>query len=246
MTFEWVKCRRGPRISQMPSSGWSHTWSRWSMTASDHVAGQCRGGRRAPSGRADTPLDTAGPRRVQHLAEHVELELLAGLVADAHRLRALVAGQPVELDLGEAALAADAVHDLEVARRAGHRAAQPLVPRLGLLVVAAAEQGLQRERRVAQPGVAVVPVAHAADLLGQRGGGRRDDRAGRRVGEGLERDERAHDVVAPLALVGAARHPRPATTRSVRRSAASASSGSGGSLERREPRQREAAAARPR
>ena len=77
-----------------------------------------------------------GPARVEHFAEHVELELLARRVADPHRLRALVAGQPVELHLREPALAADAVHDLEVAGMSGHRPLQPLLPRRGLLEVA--------------------------------------------------------------------------------------------------------------
>ena len=57
MTFEWVKWRRGPRISQMPSSGWSHTWSRWAMTAT--IMSLARPW--WPSGSIwswDTPLDT--------------------------------------------------------------------------------------------------------------------------------------------------------------------------------------------
>ena len=47
---------------------------------------------------------------------------------------------------------------------------------------------MQDQRRVAHPAEAVVPVAHAADVLGQRGGRRGDDAAGRRVGERLQRD----------------------------------------------------------
>ena len=49
---------------------------------------------------------------VEHLAEHVELELLVGAVADPHRARALVAREPVELELGQPVLATRAVHDL--------------------------------------------------------------------------------------------------------------------------------------
>ena len=48
-----------------------------------------------------------------------------------------------------------------------------------------------REGGVAQPAVAVVPVALAAEVLGQRGGGRGDDAAGRRVREQAQRDQRA-------------------------------------------------------
>ena len=59
------------------------------------------------------PVDARLVQRVDHLAVHVELELLVRGVADAHRRRALVAGQPVELALGEPPLARDAVHDLQ-------------------------------------------------------------------------------------------------------------------------------------
>ena len=67
----------------------------------------------------------------------------------------------------------------------------------GLVRVArAVEQRESVKRRVAQPAVAVVPVPHAAERLGQRRRRRGDDPAGRRVGQRLERDERAQDGVA--------------------------------------------------
>ena len=61
--------------------------------------------------------------RVHQLAVDVELELLRGGVADPHRRRALVAGQPVELELGQPPLAGRPVHDLQVRRPARHRRA---------------------------------------------------------------------------------------------------------------------------
>ena len=66
---------------------------------------------------------------------------------------------------------------------------------------------MQGEGRVPQPGIAVVPVAVAPDGLGERGRRRRADGAARLVGEGLQGDERAHDQVAPAAVVGAASDP---------------------------------------
>ncbi len=54
--------------------------------------------------------------RVDDLAVDVELALVGRAVADADRLRALVAGEPGKLELGESPLARDAVHDLEVVR----------------------------------------------------------------------------------------------------------------------------------
>ena len=153
------------------------------------------------------PASTAVRAASSDLPEDVELELLARFVADAHRLRVLVAGQPVELDLGEPPFAADAVHDLELAGVAGDGSLQPTLPGARFFAVAAQQQGLQGERGVTQPGVAVVPVAHAAELFGQRRRRRRAHRAGRRVLQRLHRDERAHDVIAPLTLIGAALHP---------------------------------------
>ena len=69
-----------------------------------------------------------------------------------------------------------------------------------LVVVAGVHQREQRQRGVAQPAVAVVPVARAAELLRQRRRGRRDDAAGGRVGQRLERDQRAHHGLVPFAV----------------------------------------------
>ena len=55
----------------------------------------------------------------------------------------------------------------------------------------------KRERRVAHPAVAVVPVALAAGRLGQRRGRGRHRRAGRGVGESLQRQRRALQMLAP-------------------------------------------------
>ena len=167
---------------------------------------RARPSRGARAARAAAPIrsslarEPAAPRQVQrvhHLAVDVELQLAVRGVADAHRLRALVAGEPRHLPFGQAPLAGDAVHDLHLVGAAGDGAQQPVAPRLRLLVVAGVHQREQRERRVAQPAEAVVPVARAAELLRQRRGRRRDDAAGRRVGQRLQRDQRAHDRVGP-------------------------------------------------
>ena len=133
---------------------------------------------------------------VHQLAVDVELQLVGGRIADAHGMGALVARKPRHLPLGQAPLAGDAVHDLHLVGRARERAQQPVAPRLRLLVVARVHQRLQREGRVAQPAVAVVPVARTAELLGQRGGRSGNDAARRAVGQRLERDQRARDGLA--------------------------------------------------
>ena len=145
--------------------------------------------------------------RVPELSVDVELELLRGGVADAHRRRALVAGEPVELELLEPALARDPVHDLHVVGVAGDRAQQPLAPGQRLVPVARLEHREQRQRRVAEPAEAVVPVAHAADVLRQRRRRRRDDAAGRPVGQRLQDEQRLVDLVVIEAVVAARRRP---------------------------------------
>src|SRR5262249_61297828 len=53
---------------------------------------------------------------VHELAVHVELELNGSGVADAHRRRALITGQPRHLPFGELPFTGQAVHDLELVR----------------------------------------------------------------------------------------------------------------------------------
>ena len=63
-------------------------------------------------------------------------------------------------------------------------------------------QRLQREGRVTDPGEAVVPVALATRRLGQRRRQGGDRRAGRHVGESLDRERRALDGRAPAVVDG--------------------------------------------
>ena len=77
-----------------------------------------------------------------------------------------------------------------------------------LPVEAEVVQRPQHERGVADPRVAVVPVALAARRLGQRRGARGHDRAGRRVAQALQRERAALDVRPPR-VVGDGRHAQP-------------------------------------
>ena len=74
--------------------------------------------------------------RVHDLAEDVELELLGRGVANAHRLRALVARQVVERELGQSPFSRHAVHDLDRGGVARGRTQEPRAPRAGLLEIA--------------------------------------------------------------------------------------------------------------
>ena len=119
--------------------------------------------------------------------------------------RILVAGQPADLPLDELLLAFEAVHDLHLIGAAGERAQEPVLPRLGFFEIAGIHQREQGKGGVAQPAVAVVPVALAADRSGSDVVASRDDAAGWPECERLERDERALDCLAILSLVLEAR-----------------------------------------
>ncbi len=156
------------------------------------------------------------PRGVEEVTVDVELELLHGGVADAHWPRTAVAIEVPELDLGEEPLASDAVHDLQVLGPPRGGALHPAHERVRFLGVAKGEQGVEVERRVPQPRVAVVPVSHPAHILGQGGRGGGHDGSCGRVGERLEHQGTAHHLIAIGPLVGATCRPvDPETTRDV-------------------------------
>ena len=85
-------------------------------------------------GRAAHPMPL--PRQVEQIPEDVELQLCGGRVADADGCGLLVALQLRELELDQATLAADAVHDLEVLDAAGGAALDEAPKAVGLLLEA--------------------------------------------------------------------------------------------------------------
>ena len=167
----------------------------------------------------------AAPRmeqdRVQHRAEDVVLALVEGAVADPNRTGSGVAGELVPRGLGEVAAAVDPVHDLQRPVLVGLEVGHELHELVGLPVQVEVMQRLQRERRVAHPGEAVVPVALAARRLGQRGRQRGDRRAGGHVGQTLDRQRRTLDRLAPAMVdrgeTGPARRARSAWWRRASR-----------------------------
>ena len=129
--------------------------------------------------------------RVQQRAPDVVLLLLVGGVADPHRPRAARSPRGGRaIVLVELALAVEAVHDLQLLL-AGGDVGDEVEEVVGLPLEAQRQQRPQHERRVADPAVAVVPVALALRRLGQRGGRGGQQRAAGRVGEALERQRRA-------------------------------------------------------
>ena len=138
---------------------------RASICASEPLDGVERRSRRHRADEAHVEEEPAD--REHHLAVDVVLDVLERLVADAHRLLAVVAGEVVELLLGRVRAPVEAVRRLEHALALLGEVAQVLEEALHLLRVAEPLEGVQREVRVAEPAVAVVPVAPRAGYSGR-------------------------------------------------------------------------------
>src|ERR1700694_695075 len=78
---------------------------------------------------------------------------------------------------------------------------QPVEELLRLARESEMEERVERERGIAQPGVAVVPVARTADGLGEAGRGRGQNRPRRRVREQLEDQSRTPDRLTIWAVI---------------------------------------------
>ena len=154
--------------------------------------------------------------RIEDRAEDVVLALVEGPVPDPHRASAGVPREMVQRRFGEVAPTVDPVHDLQGAVVVGVEVGDELHELVGLPVEVQEMQRLERERRVAHPRVAVVPVALAAGRLGQRRGQRGDRRSRRHVREPLDHERGALDRVTP-GVIGDPRSPQPGTPEARRR-----------------------------
>ena len=145
-------------------------------------------------------------RAVEHFSVHVVLALVGGAVAPPHRR-----GCPIPLELGILPLVGhlavgDLVHDPRRARAlegVEHPAEEPA----DLVFAPDAAQRPHRERRVPNPGVSVVPVAHTADRGRDRRGRRRHQRPVGPVVARLQRDRGASHKQRLGAVVGVVAHP---------------------------------------
>ena len=133
ITFEWTKCRRGPRISQIPSSGRCQFDSRNSSSATCKF--QASGSGIETAGRARCKVSI--PRHTRRVGT------AGGGIAHPHGSCALVARQPGDLVFVEAADTGDAVQDLQILGRPGHRAQQPFAPLRRLPGVTGEQQRVQ-------------------------------------------------------------------------------------------------------
>src|SRR5882724_8965177 len=145
--------------------------------------------------------------RLDQLAVDVELELAGRAVAHPHRPRAAVAVQGGQGVLRDARLAVHVVEHPELGMAHPRGIEEPGEEGLPLLLVAQVEERGQGPGGIARPAVAVVPVARAADRLGERGGGGGDHRARGSVGQELQQEDAAQDRLGEGAVVAAAAGP---------------------------------------
>ncbi len=127
--------------------------------------------------------------RAEELPINVELALLPGAVADAHRSAGPPSGQVAERALAEVVLAADSEHDLHAntsLHLCCHCIGHPVEEARRLNGTGANPKRLQGQAGVVHPGVAIVPIALSSDRLGQRGGRCGDNGSGGTEHEGLQ------------------------------------------------------------
>ncbi len=137
--------------------------------------------------------------RQNHAAVDVVLHLAIGVIADAYRAHAAVARQLLGPGFGELGLAVDAVDRLQrVVLGVGDQIDDVVEIVLHDRGRAEPVERADHEIRVAQPAVAIIPVALGVRGLGDRGGHGRDHRAGFGVGRQLQRDRRADNGLLPV------------------------------------------------
>ena len=192
ISLEYKKSRGSPRTSQIPWSFSCHrraavsaSWTRKLSCGWRQIGGRTplvRGGHwpDRPGGVVEQVVGEA-VNGAEQFAVDVKLALVPGAVADPNRGRVSPALQVRQLPLGQVPFAADAKHDLQVAapvERAGRGGGHVVEELIGFVRAGRHPKGLDRERRVPDPGVAIVPVSGAAHHLRQRGGRGCADRAG--------------------------------------------------------------------
>src|SRR5215207_2359999 len=149
-------------------------------------------------------------RRVEDGPVEVELYLSERGIAEPHGAGVQVTGEVVEFSLREVLTAIDAVERLEESVPVALAAVPEVVHEVARLFVEPdGDEGVEREGGVAQPRVAVVPVALAADPLRQTHRRGRDQSPGRVVDHELEDERRAMNLLPPPPAVGALREPAP-------------------------------------
>ena len=179
ITLECVKCRFGPRTSQIPASFFRQPSSSHASSLLDQ-----RPAKRRPSSPARGLI-----RGVEHLAVDIELKLgRAALPIRTGRDLRIPAATPARSSSRRSPAMPYTI--CTSAGVAGHRPHQPFAPGQRLVPVTGVQHRQERQGRVTQPAVAVVPVAHAADPAPAARSSARPRSRRSEVGERLEHQQR--------------------------------------------------------
>ena len=90
-----------------------------------------------------------------------------GCVADSNGSGVLIAGQVREFLFRQVPFAPYAIHYLQIFRIARERTQKPVAPLQGFGFIAVRQHGFECQGCIAQPAVAVVPVAWSANSSGR-------------------------------------------------------------------------------
>ena len=154
MTLEWVKCLRPPRTSQMPSSGWSQIFSRCVTNA--HSSAQLAASSASPA----SPRRRAARRSPRHRRPAASVRRRRCRCAPARRPHSLAAtGTSYSVSRRSPATpymicSSSGLPATARSSQSRHAVASSMKAR--------PDQRVQGERRIAQPAIAVIPVARAA------------------------------------------------------------------------------------
>ena len=135
------------------------------------------------------------------LAVSVELDLLAGGVAETDGTRTRVAGEMIERAFVGRAFAINIVEDPQLRPRQSCSVQQPVYERLGIVLIAETEKRTDGESGVTQPGEAVIPIVIAPNFFRQRSCRRRDDGARGRKGKEFKHERAACDRLTARSAV---------------------------------------------
>ena len=158
-------------------------------------------------GRDEAALALINGHAVDHRAEDVELPLAGGAVADANRPSAFEARQVLEVLLGQVRVAIHPVEDLHREVMVVGTIPDPVDEVHRLLLEAGAKERRDAIGRVAEPAVAVIPIAIAARILRDRRGWRGQQGTGRRVGEQLDHQRGSPNGILKWSLIEALLEP---------------------------------------
>src|SRR5579884_2640734 len=142
-----------------------------------------------------------------YFSKNVELLLNGCFTADAHRIRIAVAAQVDEFTLKQVALSTNAIHCLEIFAVLIATLQEPAHERVRLLGETQRIERIERQNSIAQPGVAIIPVACSRNLLRQGCCWRGHKCARRSVEQHLEGKCAPPHPFAIFALVCTSRNP---------------------------------------